>query len=181
MAFDPAALGLLILDDRYERRVALRAELEWLGVCKLRLAADEDEAIARLRAERIDAVVIDDGFAPGAIAFISKIRRQLRGHLQETAIILCVSADDAQVRAARDAGVTEMIAKPATSEALRVRLEEIVLRPRPFIRAPGYVGPCRRRRRALDWPFPDRRGGTATDETASTAPASPIMDAVSGG
>jgi CheY-like chemotaxis protein len=167
--FDPARLTLLVLDDQFDRRAALRATLGQLGVEKIRLAADEAETIERLRAERFDALILDDAFAPGAVEFISRLRQKTRGHVQEIAILLCVTADNARVKAARDAGVTEMVAKPVMAEALRVRLEEIVLRPRPFIRAAGYVGPCRRRRRALDWPFPDRRGGPIANENADAS------------
>jgi two-component system, chemotaxis family, chemotaxis protein CheY len=166
LSFDPARLTVLILDDQFERRAALRATIGQLGVQTIRLAADEAETIERLRAERFDALILDDGFAPGAVEFISRLRQKTRGHVQEIAIVLCVSADNSRVRAARDAGVTEMVAKPVVAEALRVRLEEIVLRPRPFIRAAGYVGPCRRRRRALDWPFPERRGGPVANENS---------------
>lgn len=169
MPFHPARLSILVLDDAFERRVALRHVLGRIGVDNVRLAESELEALDRLRSERLDALVMDDEFGPGAVDFITKIRRKTRGLLQETAIVLCVRADNAQVRAARDAGVTEMIAKPATPEGLRVRLEEIALRPRPFIRAATYVGPCRRRRRALDWPFPERRGTDAPEEKDGAA------------
>jgi two-component system, chemotaxis family, chemotaxis protein CheY len=169
LQFDPARLTVLVLDDQFERRAALRATLGQLGVQTIRLAADEAETIERLRAERFDCLILDDGFTPGAVEFISRLRHKTRGHVQEIAILLCVSADNSRVRAARDAGVTEMVAKPVAPEALRVRLEEIVVRPRPFIRAAGYVGPCRRRRRALDWPFPDRRGGPVANENSDAA------------
>ncbi len=178
MPFDPARLTILVLDDQFQRRAALRSALTRIGVDKLRLAADEAEALERLRSERVDALVMDDAFEPGAVAFITRIRRKTRGLLQETAIILCVTADNGQVRAARDAGVTEMIAKPATPEGLRVRLEEIVLRPRPFIRAVGYVGPCRRRRRTLDWPFPERRGIDTASENKGGASDAALTEAV---
>ena len=39
-----------------------------------------------------------------------------------------------RVEAARDAGVTEFLAKPITTQNLLVRLVEIVERPRPFVR-----------------------------------------------
>lgn len=180
MSFDPARLTVLVLDDQFERRAALRATLGRIGVDKVRLAADETEAIERLRAERIDALVIDDAFGPGAVEFISRVRHKTRGHVQEIAIVLCVAADNARVKAARDAGVTEMIAKPAAPDALRVRLEEIVLRPRPFIRAAGYVGPCRRRRRALDWPFAERRGGAVANENEGPAAGDPLASTARG-
>ena len=51
-----------------------------------------------------------------------------------------------RIEAARDAGVTELLAKPITAAGLFQRIEEIVHRPRPFVRTANYFGPCRRRR-----------------------------------
>jgi DNA-binding response OmpR family regulator len=58
---------------------------------------------------------------------------------------------------ARDAGVTEFMAKPVSVKALCARINAIIDSPRPFIRASGYFGPDRRRR-ALPFNGPDRRG-----------------------
>jgi len=52
-----------------------------------------------------------------------------------------------KVEAARDAGVTEFLAKPITAQGLILRIAEIVERPRAFVRCDGYFGPDRRRRK----------------------------------
>ena len=57
----------------------------------------------------------------------------------------------ARVEAARDAGVTEFLAKPITTQNLLTRLIEVVERPRPFIRCEGYFGPDRRRHKTEDY------------------------------
>jgi DNA-binding response OmpR family regulator len=61
------------------------------------------------------------------------------------------------VEAARDAGVTEFIAKPITVQNLMSRLAEIVERPRPFVRCGTYFGPDRRRRKLENFVGPWRR------------------------
>ena len=53
--------------------------------------------------------------------------------------------EEARVRAARDVGVTEVLCKPVTAEGLTKRLLEVIERPRPFVKAPKYTGPDRRR------------------------------------
>jgi response regulator RpfG family c-di-GMP phosphodiesterase len=65
-------------------------------------------------------------------------------------------SDRSTVIAARDAGVTEFLAKPITAKALYGRVLEVINNPRPFIRSKTYFGPDRRRR---DEPFdgPERR------------------------
>ena len=66
----------------------------------------------------------------------------------------------ARVEAARDAGVTEFIAKPITTQALLLALVEIVERPRPFIRCENYFGPDRRRHKMKE--FRARGAGATT-------------------
>jgi two-component system chemotaxis response regulator CheY len=53
---------------------------------------------------------------------------------------------------ARDAGATEILAKPCTPKAIYARLAAIVERPRPFVKSPSYAGPDRRRRIDTDIP-----------------------------
>jgi hypothetical protein len=61
------------------------------------------------------------------------------------------------VEAARDAGVTEFLAKPITAHDLFSRIAEIVERPRGFVRCESYFGPDRRRRMVDDYAGPWRR------------------------
>jgi response regulator RpfG family c-di-GMP phosphodiesterase len=66
-------------------------------------------------------------------------------------------AERHRVEAARDAGVNELLVKPVTEKALHSRIQEVILRPRPFIFGPDYYGPCRRRRRDPNYKGPERR------------------------
>ena len=50
-----------------------------------------------------------------------------------------------RVTAARDAGVTEFLAKPISAKALYQRIVNVVANPRPFIKTKTYFGPDRRR------------------------------------
>lgn len=172
-AFEPARLNVLVVDDVYERRVVTRDVLTQLGIGTIRLAADPAEALVALRGEQTDVLVLDDAFAPGAVQFIHALRWKTRGTVQATPIILLAAADGEKIRAARDAGVHEVTAKPPVPEMLLLRLEEIVLRPRPFIRSAVYVGPCRRRRRNFVWVERDRR-------VVDGAVAQPVVTRASG-
>jgi DNA-binding response OmpR family regulator len=49
------------------------------------------------------------------------------------------------IEAARDAGVSELLAKPVSSDALFKRIVNMLDNPRPFIRVGDYFGPDRRR------------------------------------
>jgi DNA-binding response OmpR family regulator len=66
-------------------------------------------------------------------------------------------ADRVRVLEARDAGVTELIVKPVTANAVLTRLNQVIYKPRPFARTEDYYGPDRRRRSELSYNGPLRR------------------------
>jgi two-component system, chemotaxis family, chemotaxis protein CheY len=67
-----------------------------------------------------------------------------------------------RVLRARDAGITEFLAKPISATALYERILTLVANPRPFIRTKSYFGPDRRRNAGVNYLGPERRkGGTA--------------------
>ena len=68
-----------------------------------------------------------------------------------------------RVEAARDAGVTEFLAKPVTAHNLFARITEILERPRAFVRCDSYFGPDRRRRETENYMGPWRRAEELQD------------------
>src|SRR6266851_823449 len=60
---------------------------------------------------------------------------------------------------ARDAGVTEFLAKPISAKGLYQRILNVVANPRPFIKTKTYFGPDRRRNTANAYIGPERRVG----------------------
>lgn len=60
-------------------------------------------------------------------------------------VMVSGAADREVVAQARDAGVTEFLAKPYSARTLADRLLMVINQPRPYILAPGYFGPDRRR------------------------------------
>jgi hypothetical protein len=67
---------------------------------------------------------------------------------------------------ARDAGVTEFVAKPVTAKAVLERIHAVIYRPRPFVRTKDYFGPDRRRKDDPGYEGPWRR---ATDRANKAA------------
>ena len=61
--------------------------------------------------------------------------------------------------AARDAGITEFLAKPISAKALYQRVLNVVANPRPFIRTRSYFGPDRRRNANPNYAGAERRKG----------------------
>jgi DNA-binding response OmpR family regulator len=64
-----------------------------------------------------------------------------------------------RVLAARDAGVTEFLAKPISANSLYHRIANVVANPRPFIKTETYFGPDRRRGVTQNYSGPERRKG----------------------
>jgi DNA-binding response OmpR family regulator len=67
------------------------------------------------------------------------------------------------VEAARDAGVTEFLAKPIAAHNLFARITEILERPRAFVRCGSYFGPDRRRHDIENYMGPWRRADELQD------------------
>ena len=72
-------------------------------------------------------------------------------------LMLTASAERSVVAAARDAGVTEYLAKPFTAAGLLDRVHTMIGRPRPFVQSADYFGPDRRRRTDPDYKGVERR------------------------
>jgi two-component system, chemotaxis family, chemotaxis protein CheY len=64
---------------------------------------------------------------------------------------------------ARDAGITEFLAKPISAKGLYQRVLNVVANPRPFIRTKSYFGPDRRRNTTVSYAGPERRKGGKAD------------------
>jgi DNA-binding response OmpR family regulator len=80
---------------------------------------------------------------------------------------------------ARDAGVTEFIAKPLSARTLLNRLNAVIYHPRAFVRTPSYFGPDRRRRADPAHKGPWRRFDDANRlpvARADSAPSTPMLD-----
>jgi DNA-binding response OmpR family regulator len=77
-----------------------------------------------------------------------------------------------RVMEARDAGVTEFIAKPLSARTLLNRLNAVIYQPRPFVRTQTYFGPDRRRRADPNHLGPWRRSNDGDRlAQASTSPS----------
>ena len=74
-------------------------------------------------------------------------------------IMLTGHAERVRVMECRDAGVTEFVVKPVTARAVLDRLNNVIFKPRAFVRTSEYFGPDRRRRQDPAFEGPWRREG----------------------
>ena len=87
-------------------------------------------------------------------------------------IMLTGHSEKKRVVTARDAGVTEFLAKPISAKALYQRILNVVANPRPFIKTKTYFGPDRRRNVNPNYVGPERR----KDGKADVIRQQPLLD-----
>src|SRR5665811_296827 len=78
-------------------------------------------------------------------------------------IVLTGHSEKKRVVSARDAGVTEFLAKPISAKGLYQRIVNVVANPRPFIKTKTYFGPDRRRNVNPNYVGTERRKGGKAD------------------
>ena len=141
-------LKALVVEDNAHMRVLLRSLLAALGLKDVREAANGSEAFALMRDMNPDLILTDLTMRPvDGIAFTREVRLSDQSPNPFVPVIMITGHTERhRVVSARDAGVTEFLAKPITAQALYLRIAEIVERPRPFVRCDAYFGPDRRRR-----------------------------------
>ena len=82
-----------------------------------------------------------------------------KGNPYAPIIMLTGHSEKRRVTVARDAGVTEFLAKPISAKGLYQRILNVVANPRPFIKTKTYFGPDRRRNTINAYIGPERRIG----------------------
>jgi CheY-like chemotaxis protein len=152
-------LRVLVVDDNPHMRKLVDKLLRGFGVVEIHEAGDAKNAWARLREANPDVILLD-WMMPGmsGIELSQKIRTSTSSPNPFVPIIMLTSHTSLdRVRAARDSGVNEFLAKPFSVKALLSRLIAVIENPRPFVRTKSYFGPCRRRREGIQYRGPERR------------------------
>ena len=158
---DFSSVSFLIVDKNTLAAELLRDLLSELGANRVRAVRSTQRAVEILRNGGIDVVITGYNTEPDdGVAFIGKLRHgKDLPNRQIPIIMLTANAEPEYVAAARDAGVTEFLAKPFNVDGLYSRLVAVIARPRQFVSNDDYFGPDRRRRQV---PFegPERRSET---------------------
>ncbi len=161
-------LKALIIEDNNHMRMLLRSLINALGIKQVIECADGASGYVALREKSPDFVLTDLAMKPiDGIEFTRMVRTSKDSPNPYVPIVMVTGhTERARVEAARDAGVTEFLAKPITVQNLLLRVAEIVERPRPFVRCNGYFGPDRRRKRDPNFGGPWRRHDDYKDDIA---------------
>lgn len=138
-------------------RSVLRIVMDSLGVQNYYFAQDGREAveILKIRSGTLKSagiggidVVISDVVMPGidGLMLLRWIRRHETSPDRFVPVIMISGMVDRKcLTTARDAGVTEFVAKPFSPEVVFKRILKVIESPRQFVYTPTYFGPDRRR------------------------------------
>jgi two-component system chemotaxis response regulator CheY len=154
-------LKVLIVDDNRFTRILLTEILRAVGVIHIYEAADGAEGLKRIADRPVDLVITDLSMEPmDGIDFIRLLRTSPDSPNQFAPVIMVTGHSTlTRVREARDAGVSEFLAKPFNARAVIQKLHWAIERPRPFVRRDDFTGPDRRRRVDPGFRGPGRRPG----------------------
>jgi CheY-like chemotaxis protein len=143
--------------------------LRHAGVERLRVFGDA--AVAAEALARFDANVIVASFEMAPLdgaAWTRAFRRNEKAANRKAAIFLTSAAfSRAMAEQCRLAGANALIGKPVSGKVLTATIRKVMGRPRPFVEAEGYVGPCRRAGIVTAGPSKKRRKADAEASAAA--------------
>jgi two-component system, chemotaxis family, chemotaxis protein CheY len=157
--YNLSQVNVLIIDSNWNMRRLVGTALEGYGIQNVEFAADGREGLNKLVRLPIDLVICEYRLGRiNGIDLTRKIRRS-RKKFDPFVPILLLTADTEEgvVAAARDAGISGVIAKPVSAEYLYRHIVELIERPRQFVRTSGFIGPDRRLRDNGDQPDTPKR------------------------
>jgi CheY-like chemotaxis protein len=159
----------LVIDPTGNSKTLLRRILANLGVMGVKAVDGTDDALLAMRQDLYTVVFCDELAGPlDPFAFLKALRRDLETRdVTVPVVLVSVGAEFSKVAAARDAGMNDVIVKPVSVDTIERKLISLVLEPKAFVTAKGFVGPDRRRagdrRQFGERAARDERRGKATD------------------
>lgn len=151
-------LDVLVVDDHKLIRDMIGHVLSALECRRVRYVADGAAAFAEIVYAPPDLVICDFHMPVDGLQLLNKVRRAPNSPDAALPIIMMTSLTDrSRIMALRDAGATEVIAKPITAGAVLGRIAAVIDSPRRFVNARSFVGPCRRRKADPAYTGPHRR------------------------
>jgi len=154
-------LRFLVIDDNAHMRRILRTLLHGFGAREVYEAEDGASGLEAFT-HYVPDIVLTDWAMPvlDGLELAQMIRQPgATANPYVPIIMLTGYSEKRRVVAARDAGVTEFLAKPVSSTALYQRILSVVASPRPFVKANAFFGPDRRRNVNPNYMGPQRRRG----------------------
>lgn len=143
---ESAVRRIVIIDPNISSARLLTDIMKGMGAREVYSESDEDRAIELLRDVEPGVIFTErSGETLNGETLARRVRRSSMSCRRSPMIMVTGEATAAAIKGARDAGIHEFLRKPFTTGDLFKRVENVTLKPRPWIEAVGYVGPDRRR------------------------------------
>jgi CheY-like chemotaxis protein len=158
-------LRFLVIDDNAHMRRILRTLLHSFGTREVYEAEDGAAGLEAFTHYSPDLVLTDWAMPIFDGLELTQMIRQPNANTNPYVPIIMLTghSEKKRVVAARDAGVTEFLAKPISAKSLYGRIFNVVANPRPFIKTNTYFGPDRRRSSSSNYSGPERRKSGSAD------------------
>ena len=157
-----AKLCVIVADRDFRTASLVQRILFSFGFRNLDITTNGESALALLRARPYDIIITEWNMAPvdglSLIRAIRTAKEDKRVPRDIPILMLTARTDMESVSAARDAGVTEFVAKPFSAKTISNRIIQIIDNPRAFVESESYTGPDRRRRGTPPAGIEERRG-----------------------
>lgn len=143
---EPAVRRVVIVEPNAASARLLSDIMKGLGAREVYTEGDEERALELVRDVEPGVIFTErSGETLNGETLARRVRRSSMGCRMAPIIMVTGEATAAAIKGARDAGVHEFLRKPYTTGDLFKRVENVALKPRPWVEAVGYVGPDRRR------------------------------------
>ena len=166
--YDLSNFTVLVVEDSIYMHSLISSMLKVFSVGDIMVSEGGQDAMDLLKVTqartksryitRVDIVLMDWLMAKGTG---EELLRWIRSHEKDSirflpVVVVSGYTTDVITAKARDLGADEILVKPVSGKALASRICSVIDHPRPFIKAPDYFGPDRRRQE-LSFEGPDRR------------------------
>jgi two-component system, chemotaxis family, chemotaxis protein CheY len=150
----------MMIHDTPAMKAIVAAILRGANFRNLRYSESPDDMMEAMVAKPPDIIICDyNRRTADNIALLTRIRACEPDGIQLLPVVFIARyTEEAVITAARDAGATEIVARPLSAKSLLSRIDNIIRNPRDFVRCKTYFGPCRRRR-TMPFSGADRRVG----------------------
>ena len=166
---EPAVRRVLIADPNVASARLLVDIMKSLGAREVVTEADENRVLDHARELEPGLIFTErTGCRLDGEQLARRIRRSNLACRRAPILMVTAEATASSIKGARDAGIHEFLRKPFTAGDLFRRVENVVLKPRDWIEAIGYVGPDRRRFNSGEYAGPQKR---KADKPATAAEA----------
>ncbi len=169
MSYDLKDLKVLVVDDKPYMCTLVRAILAGFEIGKVEVAGDGSQGYDKFRLSNPNIVITDWNMQPANGRILVWYIRNCEDSPNRIVPIIVMTGhtEPECITQIRDAGATEILAKPFSGNLLIERINSALSKPRSFVRSANFSGPDRRRRKLAEYVGIDRRCEGQTQIVAS--------------